>query len=175
MITGLYVGRFNPLHNGHIVIINQMIDTHGIDNCIVFIGSCTESKTLLNIFSYQERRAMLKSVFPNIKVVGIPDFPNNTPAWFSYMSDIVSLKTSVPLNKSNYIFWGGSHSDIFYAIDAGYNHKVCNRYESELKLSSSEIKNRLILKESIDDYVHSDTIHLIQDSFSKFWDNKYNR
>ncbi|MCS7123206.1 MAG: triose-phosphate isomerase [Candidatus Aenigmarchaeota archaeon] len=83
-IKGLFVGRFQPLHLGHVYAINQAFDL--FDEVIVGIGSSQYSNEPRNPFSAKTREKMIKAVFKNrenLKIVKIPDF-NNDEIWTNY-------------------------------------------------------------------------------------------
>lgn len=79
----IYVGRFQPFHNGHLHAIGQ-IQNDGIKQIVIGIGSCQEAQTEKNPFSYLERKAMIEKVLPNVKIIPIPDF-NNLKLWSEYI------------------------------------------------------------------------------------------
>lgn len=54
---GIFVGRFNPFHNGHLQVIKQIIAMG--DDLIVAIGSTQESHTFKNPFTAGERILMI--------------------------------------------------------------------------------------------------------------------
>ena len=58
--TGVFVGRFQPFHEGHKKCIERILEIH--DRCLVFIR-CTE-KSDKNPFSYNERVTMIRESFP---------------------------------------------------------------------------------------------------------------
>lgn len=168
---GVMVGRLNPIHNGHVNIINHMLATMGPDNCLVLLGSCNNNPSLHNIFNYQQRKAMVQMIFPDVNLIGMPDFPGNNVAWFSYLSDLIKLRlgNNCPVDLT---FFGGSFTDVFYAVDAGYKTDIFNRYTDQ-KISSSEVKDRLILGKSISDLVPSEVEEFVIQNFNEFWKNKY--
>lgn len=173
---GIFVGRMNPIHNGHINIINEMIRYFGDTKCMVLLGSCNNETSLLNIYTYSQRLQMFymanPSVYKFISTIGIPDFPNNNLTWFNHIKKLVELKTG-DINH-DLVFYGGSHQDVFYAIDAGYETKIISRFEGE-KISSSEIKDRLIKGEDISDLVPENCIEFITSQFKTFWETRYSR
>ncbi len=57
MIRGLYIGRFQPYHNGHDKMMS--IISSNVDEVIIGIGSSQESYTLYNPFTYEERLRMI--------------------------------------------------------------------------------------------------------------------
>ena len=84
--VGIVVGRFQPLHKGHELIINKLIDM--CETPIVVIGSAQEGHTKHNPFDYKERAQMLTDVFGDkIVILPIIDRPNivNDPSWTEYL------------------------------------------------------------------------------------------
>lgn len=55
--TIVYIGRFQPPHNGHIATIKRALNMAG--NVIVVIGSANQPRTYKNPFTYEERSTML--------------------------------------------------------------------------------------------------------------------
>ncbi|MBU1197399.1 nicotinamide-nucleotide adenylyltransferase [Candidatus Micrarchaeota archaeon] len=77
MGTGLIIGRFQPVHNGHMQAIQTILKHH--DRVVIIVGSAQESRTSLNPFSIAERRAMLDcamaEITPNkmIRIMALED------------------------------------------------------------------------------------------------------
>lgn len=67
MKTGLFVGRFQPFHDGHKKCIEQVLQT--CDRCIVLMRE-TE-KTKKNPFDLEKRKVMIRSAFPDTNQVEI--------------------------------------------------------------------------------------------------------
>lgn len=70
MKTGLFVGRFQPFHDGHKKCILKILET--CDTCIVLMRE-TE-KTEKNPFDFEKRKAMIRSAFPDEQQVEIQAF-----------------------------------------------------------------------------------------------------
>jgi|SRR5208337_233199 len=66
--VGVYWGRFNPPHKGHIALVKRLVKK--VDLLIVAVGSAGSKNTKRNPFSGEERVEMLKSYLreQNIKV-----------------------------------------------------------------------------------------------------------
>jgi len=66
--VGVYWGRFNPPHKGHIALVRRLVKK--VDFLIIAIGSAESKNTKRNPFSGDERVKMLKSYLreQNIKV-----------------------------------------------------------------------------------------------------------
>lgn len=78
--TALFIGRFQPLHFGHLEAIRQISREKDIEKLIIGIGSSQESFTSYNPFTVKEREEMLlaslKMEIP-FEIQGIPDFADN--------------------------------------------------------------------------------------------------
>ena len=75
------IGRFQPLHKGHIQLI-QTAFQHG-KKVLVLVGSSHIAPTTKNPFSYELRRDMIKSEFPNVEVRPIVDDLYNDQQWIA--------------------------------------------------------------------------------------------
>ena len=86
--TGLFVGRFQPFHNGHLAALRYAAS---MCDCIVIgIGSSQKSGTSTNPFTYAQRIRMIRSAIrgsgteSKTRIMGIPDFGDNEK-WFGYI------------------------------------------------------------------------------------------
>ena len=86
MTIGLFLGRFQPLHKGHVEVIKLLSES--LDKIIVAIGSSNKSNTQENPFTADEREMMIKLSLKNInyELVKIPDF-DDYPKWVNYVID----------------------------------------------------------------------------------------
>ncbi len=87
--TGLYVGRFQPFHNGHLECIKYVLTK--VDQLIVVIGSAQYSHTLHDPFTAGERMTMIRlaldeaGVSPaKYMIVPVPDV-NVHNIWVSHL------------------------------------------------------------------------------------------
>jgi len=70
----VFIGRMQPLHNGHVQNIKNALEI--ADNVLVIVGSANQPRTPKNPFSAVERTEMIKSVFPDnrVQVEGVEDY-----------------------------------------------------------------------------------------------------
>ena len=78
MTTGLYLGRFQPVHNGHILSIKSILEE--VDELVIVVGSALKSFSLENPFTAGERIHMLRLALPEagipmdrVLVLAVPD------------------------------------------------------------------------------------------------------
>lgn len=143
----IYLGRFSPIHKGHQRIIENMLEKYGTENCIILIGSCANKLDDTLFFTYSQRKQMLKTLYPNIGVVGLPDYKNvfydpSFKQWHENLWDIIKLKFP-DATIENTIFQSGSEQDSYFYKEAGYKINILNRFDGEM-FSASEIRMRLV-------------------------------
>ena len=88
--TALFIGRFQPLHNGHAAVIKEIAVKYKLK---IGIGSAQLSDTKENPLSAAERREMRKHFLDaekiaNAQIFSIPDI-NNDAQWVAHVKKIV--------------------------------------------------------------------------------------
>jgi len=86
MIRGLYIGRFQPYHNGHQYILEKI--ARRVDEIIVGIGSAQLSHEPSNPFTAGERLLMITRALASIRtpvyVIPIEDLHRNA-LWVAHV------------------------------------------------------------------------------------------
>lgn len=71
-LPALFIGRFQPFHNGHLDAIKQILarecGTSGRHRIIIAIGSAQESRTAKNPFTANERSQMIQAALAHAKI-----------------------------------------------------------------------------------------------------------
>lgn len=95
--TGLAVMRVQPLHSGHLAIINRMVSD--CETAIVCIGSAQKSREKHDPWTIEERMEMLKNIYgaydnkgnylgSRIKIIPLADIGAASPhQWVGYIVD----------------------------------------------------------------------------------------
>jgi len=87
MKRALFIGRFQPFHNGHLSVAKSLLKKY--NKLIIGIGSSQEKNTFQNPFSYNERKKMIsnllkKNKINNVKVYPVPDLYDDYK-WTNYI------------------------------------------------------------------------------------------
>jgi bifunctional NMN adenylyltransferase/nudix hydrolase len=85
----VFIGRFQPFHNGHRAVIEEALKR--AKEVIVVVGSSFAARNIRNPFTSEERRSMIKAVFPqdNVKVVPVSDYPYDDNKWVAAVQNVV--------------------------------------------------------------------------------------
>lgn len=77
----VFIGRFQPFHNGHKAVIEEGL--RRANAVAVVIGSAYEARTLRNPFTYEEREEMIKTTFNTHRITCVPakDYPYDDGKW----------------------------------------------------------------------------------------------
>ncbi len=67
----VFLGRFQPLHNGHHQAIEQLKEDYS--DLAIVIGSADKSRTEDNPLTADERERVIKSCFPDVEVLQLED------------------------------------------------------------------------------------------------------
>jgi nicotinamide-nucleotide adenylyltransferase len=137
MKTGLYIGRFQPFHLGHLSAVRQAMTQVG--RLIIGIGSSAENHEPENPFTLQERIKMitlaLKEVeIPekNFTIIPIPDI-NDDAKWPGY------VKSLAP--RFDVIF---TNSDIVRKLFEKYeNGTTIKPINFELNISGTSVRRKM--------------------------------
>ncbi|APX95336.1 nicotinamide-nucleotide adenylyltransferase [Natronorubrum daqingense] len=89
MSRGFYIGRFQPFHNGHLSMIEQIAED--VDELVLGIGSADDSHTVRNPFTAGERIMMITKSLVEFDLVTyavpIEDLERNS-VWVSHVQSM---------------------------------------------------------------------------------------
>jgi nicotinamide-nucleotide adenylyltransferase len=139
---GLFVGRFQPFHLGHLAAIKDVLKE--VDELVIVIGSAQSSHNLNNPFTAGERLIMVRKAleeagmdYSRVWVVPVPDAHLHM-MWVSavegYTPSFSVVYSNEPLTRRLF-------------IEAKYRVKSIRFHERKL-YSSTEIRERMLKEES---------------------------
>ncbi len=156
MKRGLFVGRFQPVHNGHMKALEFIKER--VDEVIIGIGSAQASHTLKNPFTTSERMEMLIRALDEAGferryyLIPLPDI-NFNAIWATY---VVSM---VP--RFDVVFTGNSLVAQLFR-EKGYEVIVQPMFRKDI-LSATEIRKRMVEGKPWEDLVPKSVAEFIRE------------
>src|ERR1035437_941517 len=87
-----FIGRMNAPHIGHFEVIEKAKKL--ADKVIILIGSSNQPRTIKNPFTFEERKAMILAVTPDVTVLPLRDFKADDNVWASNVQRIVDTEVA---------------------------------------------------------------------------------
>ena len=152
MKRGLFIGRFQPFHLGHLKDIKNALNE--VDELIIGIGSSQEKHTKENPFSVEERIELIEHVLAaedigNYTIFPIPDFSDDEK-W------VERIETLVP--KFDIVFTGNDWTERCFK-DKGCKVKKIKLIED---ISSTIIRNRILKNENWQELVPEKAVEYLE-------------
>jgi nicotinamide-nucleotide adenylyltransferase len=135
---GLYVGRFQPFHLGHLSAIKEVLKE--VDELVIVIGSAQYSHNFNNPFTAGERLVMVRTALEECGVDSKRVWIVPVPDVHLHMMWVSSLEGYTP------------HFDILYSnepltrrlfMESGYKVKPIRFFERK-EYSSTEIREKMV-------------------------------
>lgn len=110
----VYIGRFQPFHDGHLACVQQALDL--ASNLIVLVGSINRPRNIRDPFGYAERREMIEAAIPDalrdrVIVSGVSDRLYNLPQWVAGVQTAVDGIVGAAAGKGASITLVGHRKD----------------------------------------------------------------
>lgn len=169
---GFFIGRLNPIHLGHERIIEHMIQQCGPDNSTLVLGSCNAPRSMRHFFSYADRRKFVRMLYPEIRIVGLPDYGSDED-WLRGLDDLIE---AIGGDVATARFFGGSEEDVRFFADAGRPFELLNRYDGTTpKISASEVRDSLLHKRPLDGLLNPKIQKPAEELFWQHWEEFRNQ
>ena len=138
VVRGLYVGRFQPVHFGHLRAIQHILSE--VDELVIVVGSTQLSHELGNPFTAGERITMLRLALEEAGIspdrywiVGVPDAEMHS-VWVSkvvaYCPSFDVVYTNEPLTRRLF-------------VEAGYEVRPVPYFQRHV-YSATEVRRRIL-------------------------------
>jgi len=154
---GLYVGRFQPFHLGHLSAIREVLKE--VDELVIVIGSAQYSHNVSNPFTAGERLVMVREAleeygvdYRQVWIVPVPDVHLHM-MWVSslegYTPNFDAVYSNEPLTRRLF-------------TEAGYKVKPIRFFDRKL-YSSTEIRERIVKDEAWEKLVPKSVARFIKE------------
>ncbi|WP_136716344.1 nicotinamide-nucleotide adenylyltransferase [Halorientalis salina] len=152
MTRGFYIGRFQPYHDGHHALVEQIAEA--VDEVVLGIGSAGDSHTRRNPFTAGERVMMVTKALEELDitsyVVPIEDLNRNS-VWVSHVQSM-SPRFDVAYSNNPLV--------VRLFEEAGVEVRQSEMFNRE-KLKGSEIRERMIAGGEWEPYVPDAVVDVI--------------
>lgn len=131
----IFIGRFQPPHNGHIHVIEQALEKS--KKLILILGSAQESRTIKNPLTVEKRKEIFYKIFESnqkiqanrVHIISIPDYPDSNDKWIKSINDKVmeiAKEDSKIALIGHYKDESSYYTDLFpyEFIDIGFYHNI---------------------------------------------------
>jgi nicotinamide-nucleotide adenylyltransferase len=153
---GLFVGRFQPFHLGHIGAIKDILKE--VDELVIVVGSAQYSHTINNPFTAGERLTMVRTALEEVRidysrvwVVPVPDMHLHM-MWVSavegYTPSFDVVYSNEPLTRRLF-------------IEAKYKVKAIRFHERKI-YSSTEIRERMVTDKNWEELVPKSVVAFVR-------------
>lgn len=87
--AAVFIGRFQPFHNGHNAVIQEALKR--ALHVVVLVGSAYAARDIRNPFTFEERKAILRADLPDDRIIvkPIPDYPYDEGRWIARVQSTV--------------------------------------------------------------------------------------
>lgn len=155
--TALFLGRFQPLHRGHLSAIVDLLSE--FDLVIVAIGSSEKSRTLENPFTVGERHAMAKAALMDegfkyetqFKVVPVPDIDDDDK-YPKYVADLCPhFDVLVTGNES-----------VKELFQKKFKNKEVREPKRRYAITATRVREAIVAGEDLEKYLHPAVVAFLQ-------------
>lgn len=143
MNVGVFIGRFQPLHVGHISIIAYMQKQY--DHLVILVGSANQRPSTKNPFSFEQRKAWLEHSFADltganttqkISVLPLNDYRYNEKKWEAELNRQVLSATT---EADNVTLVGYEKDDSSYYLKS-FSQWGYDEVPQSVKISATPIR-----------------------------------
>lgn len=165
----VYLGRFAPFHLGHKRLLENIIGAHGSDMVLIMIGS-SNAISKRTPYTYETREKMIKSVYPNLEVIPLPDSKPDLE-YFDGSTNGAWLDSIEKLSKARnetFVFCGGSKDDLEVLSERFDVEVVVDRFAG--KSMSATLVRQLIFdnkKKRLERMVDAQILDIVINQFIK--------
>jgi len=135
---GLYVGRFQPFHLGHLSVVKKVLEE--VDEIVIVIGSAQYSHELTNPFTAGERLVMVRRALEEAGVDGGRVWIVPVPDVRLHMMWVSALEGYAP--KFDVVFSNEPLTHRLF-VEAGYKVKNVAFYDRKV-YSSTQIREKMV-------------------------------
>ena len=177
---GVLIGRFQPFHNAHKEIIDEMVND--MDYILILVGSGDRHLSYKNPFKFTEIREMIlnsfdKKIREKIKIVSIPDYLYDDNEWIEIINaEIYPIIFNNDIFVDNVYLYGHNKDESSYYLNLFPSFNISYIDNKHDNLSSTDIREKLsylrkeIFEEHMIQFIPESTMNIIMDRYQELQD-----
>ena len=174
--TGLFGGSFNPIHNGHISLAQQLKEQAGLDEVWLMVSPQNPLKQASDLLNDEQRLKMAHLAVEHVEGIVVSDYEMHLPKPSYTWSTLEALKQDYRDRKFVLMIGGDNweHFDRWYRaedIKANYEIVVYTRTPGDpgfIDISSTDIRRRIqegrdirrLVPKAVADYIKENKLYL---------------
>ena len=172
----VFIGRFQPFHNGHQKIIEFALKN--ATNVIVLVGSANSPRTIRNPFTFDERVSFIKSAFnrnenARLNILPLNDIVYNDNKWVQQVQNIVANNIAQNCVNPKIGLVGHNKDNSSYYLSLFPNWESVDVNINSHNLSATLIRDKLF-NMTVDQYDHIDQVHhIVNHEINRFKQTKH--
>lgn len=144
--TGIFIGRFQPIHSGHIHAIG--VAASQVRQLIIMVGSANQCRSIRNPWSFQERKSMIRiklesANIQNVTIVPLNDYPYSDSQWITDVRSTIEYHTEDKPVLFGHMKEGNDYLTWFPDWEF-------RSIESHSKINATEVRTTMFLTNSIE-------------------------
>lgn len=144
--TGIFIGRFQPIHSGHIHAIG--VAASQVRQLIIMVGSANQCRSIRNPWSFQERKSMIRiklesANIQNVTIVPLNDYPYSDSQWITDVRSTIEYHTEDKPVLFGHMKEGNDYLTWFPDWEF-------RSIESQSKINATEVRTTMFLTNSLE-------------------------
>lgn len=178
--VAVFIGRFQPFHNGHAKIVEHCLNNY--DKTIILVGSTNRCESIKQLFRFNHTKKSIISYIDNncenyfsfndYSIRPLKDFIYNDTKWISQVEDIVYEEImSSNIANASITLVGHSKDDSSYYLKIFPNFLIEELPSFCNGVSGTDLREKYLQDKDISAYIPRETNEIIN-SMPKEWKEK---
>jgi len=174
---GVLIGRFQPFHNAHKEIIDEMLNN--MDRVLILVGSGDRHLSFKNPFRFTEIKKMIINAFDEkqrerMNIISIPDYLCNDDEWADKVhEEIYSYAFDCDIFEDNIYLYGHNKDESSYYLNLFPKYNLSHVDNKHDNLSSTDIRDKMsylmkdVFKEYMIQFIPESTMEVIMERYEE--------
>jgi nicotinamide-nucleotide adenylyltransferase len=171
LTKAVFLGRFQPFHDGHNGVVEKYSEE--FDEFVIVVGSAGKSGERDNPLSFEQRKKVIQNCYPDIEVLPLEDHESDE-IWLQDLKELTDA--DVVISQNDYVKQLIKESEMFELVEQKLESpKIYSGTEVRRRIRSGEEWRYLLPKcaaDQMDEFVDSVKDAGIQYEFKPGWERE---